>query len=37
MNGSIVVDVLFWVFAVGSVTAGYLVFRTDSTCVPHVA
>ena len=30
MSGSPVVDVLFWVFAAGSVVAGWLVFRTDS-------
>lgn len=30
MNRSLVVDVLFWCFAAGSVVTGYLVFRTDS-------
>ena len=30
MNRSLVVDVLFWCFAVGSIATGHLVFRTDS-------
>lgn len=30
MNRSLIVDVLFWCFAAGSVVTAYLVFRTDS-------
>ena len=30
MSEGLLVDVLFWVFAVGSVVTGYRVFRTDS-------
>lgn len=30
MNSGFTVDALFWVFAVGSIMAGYRVFRTDS-------
>ncbi|HZA41779.1 MAG TPA: NADH-quinone oxidoreductase subunit J [Actinomycetota bacterium] len=30
MKTSLIVDVLFWMFAAGSIVAGWLVFRTDS-------
>lgn len=30
MSEELLVDVLFWVFAAGSIVTGYLVFRTDS-------